>query len=51
MWFQQDGATSHTARETIQLQHKSLADRVISRFIDKNRPFRSCNLKPFNAFL
>ncbi|EFN79524.1 hypothetical protein EAI_06736, partial [Harpegnathos saltator] len=23
MWFQQDGATCHTARETIQLLHKS----------------------------
>lgn len=31
-WFQQDGATCHTTRETIQSLHESFPDRVISRF-------------------
>ncbi|EFN78033.1 hypothetical protein EAI_06421, partial [Harpegnathos saltator] len=35
MWFQQDGATCHTARETIQLLHESFPGRVISRFGDQ----------------
>ncbi|CAK9827661.1 hypothetical protein ANTRET_LOCUS5336 [Anthophora retusa] len=51
MWFQQDGATCHTARETIQLLHESLPSRVISRFGDKNWPPRSCDLTPLDFFL
>lgn len=31
MWFQQDGAICHTARETIQLLHESISGSVISR--------------------
>ena len=46
MWFQQDGATSHTARETIQLLHKKFPGRVLSRSGDQNWPPRSCDLTP-----
>ncbi|XP_078047551.1 uncharacterized protein LOC144475472 [Augochlora pura] len=51
MWFQQDGATCHTARETIQLLHESFPGRVISRFGDQNWPPRSCDLTPLDFFL
>lgn len=36
MWFQQDGATYHTARKTIKLLHESFSDRVISHFGNHN---------------
>ncbi|GFX55429.1 uncharacterized protein TNCV_267171 [Trichonephila clavipes] len=32
LWFQQDGATCHTARATIDLLKDTLGDRLISRF-------------------
>ncbi|GFV19557.1 putative DD41D transposase [Trichonephila clavipes] len=32
LWFQQDGATSHTARATIDLLKDTFGDRLISRF-------------------
>lgn len=51
MWFQQDGATCHTTRETIQLLHESFPGRVISRFGDQNWPPRSCDLTPLDFFL
>ncbi|XP_078032646.1 uncharacterized protein LOC144467630 [Augochlora pura] len=51
MWFQQDGTTCHTARETIQLLHESFPGRVISRFGDQNWPPRSCDLTPLDFFL
>ena len=36
VWFQQYGATCHTARETIQLLPKSFTGRVISHFGEQN---------------
>ncbi|KAK0166333.1 hypothetical protein PV328_004759 [Microctonus aethiopoides] len=51
MWFQQDDAICHTARETIQLLHGSFPGRVISRFGDRNWPPRSCDLTPLDFFL
>ncbi|XP_018359883.1 PREDICTED: uncharacterized protein LOC108759083 [Trachymyrmex cornetzi] len=51
MWFQQDGATCHTARETIQLLHETFPGRVLSRFGDQNWPPRSCDLTPLDFFL
>ena len=51
MWFQQDGATCHTARKTIQLLHESFPGRVISRFGDQNWPPRSSDLTPLDFFL
>ena len=51
MWFQQDSATSHTARVTNDLLKGKFGERVISR----NGPVewlpRSCDLTPLGFFL
>ncbi|GFW94503.1 hypothetical protein TNCV_2702241 [Trichonephila clavipes] len=44
LWFQQDGATYHTARATIDLLKDTFGDRLISRFGPVNWPPRSCDL-------
>ncbi|GFV56999.1 putative DD41D transposase [Trichonephila clavipes] len=49
--FQQDGATSHTARATIDLLKDTFGDRLISRFGPVNWPPRSCDLTPLDYFL
>ncbi|GFW70151.1 uncharacterized protein TNCV_2216031 [Trichonephila clavipes] len=41
LWFQQDGATCHTARATIDLLKDTFGDRLISRFGPMNYPPRS----------
>ncbi|GFU65084.1 uncharacterized protein TNCV_1352001 [Trichonephila clavipes] len=41
LWFQQDGATCHTARATINLLKDTFGDRLISRFGPVNWPPRS----------
>ncbi|GFT19049.1 uncharacterized protein TNCV_3212741 [Trichonephila clavipes] len=46
LWFQQDGATCHTAVSTIDLLKDMLGDRLISRFGPVNWPPRSCDLTP-----
>ncbi|GFV17996.1 uncharacterized protein TNCV_168011 [Trichonephila clavipes] len=51
LWFQQDGATCHTARATIDLFKDTLGDRLISRFGPVNWPPRSCDLTPLDYFL
>lgn len=51
MWFQQDGATCHTARETMTLLQTKFPDRVISRNSAVNWPPRSCDLTPLDYFL
>ncbi|GFX43271.1 uncharacterized protein TNCV_2389791 [Trichonephila clavipes] len=51
MWFQQDGATCHTARATINLLKDTLGDRLISRFGPVNWPPRSCDLTPLDYFM
>ncbi|GFU57937.1 uncharacterized protein TNCV_353671 [Trichonephila clavipes] len=51
MWFQQDGATCHTARATIDLLKDTLGDRLISRFGPVNWPPRSYDLTPLDYFL
>ena len=51
MWFHQQDATCHTAREIIHLLLESFSGRVISRFGHQNWPSRSCDLKPFYFFL
>ncbi|GFS88581.1 hypothetical protein TNCV_1461861 [Trichonephila clavipes] len=38
LWFQQDGATCHTARATIDLLKDTFGDRLISRFGPVNWP-------------
>ncbi|GFV67872.1 putative transposable element [Trichonephila clavipes] len=51
LWFQQDGATCHTARATINLLKDTLGDRLISRFGPVNWPPRSYDLTPLDYFL
>ncbi|GFV43725.1 putative LOC100569746 [Trichonephila clavipes] len=51
LWFQQDGATCHTARATIDLLKDTLGDCLISRFGLVNWPLRSCDLTPLDYFL
>lgn len=51
VWFQQDGATCHTTRETIDLLQTRFPGRVISRNGDINWPPRSCDLTPLDFFL
>ncbi|GFW02413.1 putative LOC100569746 [Trichonephila clavipes] len=51
LWFQQDGATCHTARATINLLKDTFGYRLISRFVPVNRPPRSCDLTPLDYFL
>ncbi|GFX38509.1 DUF4817 domain-containing protein [Trichonephila clavipes] len=51
LWFQQDGATCHTARATIDLLKDTFGDRLISRFGPMNWPPRSCDLTPLDYFL
>ncbi|GFX94563.1 transposable element Tc3 transposase [Trichonephila clavipes] len=49
LWFQQDGATCHTARATIDLLKDTFGDGLI--FGPVNRPPRSCDLTPLDYFL
>ncbi|GFY27935.1 uncharacterized protein TNCV_4562891 [Trichonephila clavipes] len=51
LWLQQDGATCHTARATIDLLKDTFGDRLISRFGPVNWPPRSCDLTPLDYFL
>ncbi|GFX32014.1 retrovirus-related Pol polyprotein from transposon 412 [Trichonephila clavipes] len=51
LWFQQDGATCHTARATIDLLKDTFGHRLISRFGPVNWPPRSCDLTPLDYFL
>ncbi|GFU98105.1 uncharacterized protein TNCV_1491291 [Trichonephila clavipes] len=51
LWFQQYGATYHTARATIDLLKDTFGDRLISRFEPVNWPPRSCDLTPLDYFL
>ncbi|GFX59929.1 histone-lysine N-methyltransferase SETMAR [Trichonephila clavipes] len=51
LWFQQDSATCHTARATIDLLKETFGDRLISRFGPVNWPRTSCDLTPLDYFL
>nr|GFX30369.1 putative transposable element [Trichonephila clavipes] len=54
LWFQQDGATCHTARATIDLLKDTFGDRPISRFVPVNCELASkisCDLTPLDYFL
>ncbi|GFV59952.1 uncharacterized protein TNCV_922301 [Trichonephila clavipes] len=51
LWFQQDGATCHTARATIDLLKDTFGDRLISCFGPVNWPPRYCDLTPLEYFL
>lgn len=50
-WFQQDGATCHTSRQTIDLLKETFGDRVISKNARVDWPPRSCDLTPLDYFL
>ncbi|GFW34256.1 transposable element Tc3 transposase [Trichonephila clavipes] len=50
-WFQQEGATCHTARATIDLLKDTFGDRLILRFGLVNWLPRSCDLTPLDYFL
>lgn len=51
VWFQQDGATCHTARETMILLRDQFGEQLISRFGPINWPPRSCDVTPLDYFL
>ncbi|GFT82426.1 transposase [Trichonephila clavipes] len=51
LWFQQDGATCHKSRATIDLLKDTFGDRLVSRFGPVNWPPRSCDLTPLDYFL
>ncbi|GFT84844.1 uncharacterized protein TNCV_2768181 [Trichonephila clavipes] len=51
LWFQQEGATCHTARATMDLLKDTFGDRLISRFGPVNWTPRSCDLTPLDYFL
>lgn len=51
LWFQQDGATCHTSRLTIDLLRAKFDNRIISRFGDVNWLARSCDLTLLDFFL
>ncbi|GFV65620.1 uncharacterized protein TNCV_2713481 [Trichonephila clavipes] len=51
LWFQQEGATCHTARATMDLLKDTFGDSLISRFGPVNWPPRSCDLTPLDYFL
>ena len=50
-WFQQDGATSHTARQSMAAVRELFGNRVISRFSDISWPPRSPDLSICDFFL
>ncbi|GFW14805.1 DUF4817 domain-containing protein [Trichonephila clavipes] len=51
LWFQQDGATCHTARATIDLLKDTFNDRLFSRLGPVNWPPRYRDLTPLEYFL
>jgi hypothetical protein len=50
-WLQQDGATSHTARQSIAAVRQLFGNRVVSRFSDIPWPPRSPDLSVCDFFL
>ena len=48
IWFQQDGATCHTAEDTLDILCTVFEDRIISRRTDVVWPPRSCDLTPLD---
>lgn len=50
-WFQQDGATSHTAARTLNLLRQHFDDRIISRGTDFEYPSHSPDLTPPDAYI
>ena len=50
IWFQQDGATCHTANETINLLKEKFGESIISRNGPVNWPPRPCDLTQLDCF-
>ena len=51
IWFQQDGATCHPDKATLDVLRPVCEDRIISRRADIVGPNRSCDLIPLNYYL
>ena len=51
IWFQQDGATCHTAEATLDVLHTVFGDCIISRRADVVWPLWSCDLTPLDYYL
>lgn len=51
IWFQQDGATCHTAHATVDVLRPIFENRIISKNGDVNWPPRSCDLTPLDYYL
>ena len=51
IWFQQSGATCHTAEATLDVLRPNFEDRIISRRADVIWPPRSCDLTPLDYYL
>ena len=51
IWFQQDDATCHTARETMDLLRSRFGEQFISRFGPVDWPPRSCDITPLDFYL
>ena len=51
LWFQQDGATAHTARTVMRVLNKMFPAHVISQTGNLEWPARSPDLNAFNFFL
>ena len=51
IWLQQDGATCHTANETINLLKEKFGESIISRNGPVDWPPRSCDLTSLDIFL
>ena len=48
IWFQQDGATCHSAKATLDGLRPVFEDRIISCRADVVWPYRSCDLTPLD---
>ena len=48
VWFQQDGATCHSANATMALLNEKFPGCIISRNSEVNWPSRSCDLTPLD---
>ena len=51
IWFQQDGATCHTAQATLDVLRPVIEDRIKNRRADVVWPPWSCNLTPLDYYL
>ena len=51
IWFQQGGATCHTAEAILDVLRPVFEDRIISRRVNVFQPSRSCDLTPLDYYL